>query len=175
MGFNDWINIESSPMALDNRLSEIDEEAKNVLAGEIQTRVRGRVDPGIDLKSARRAQKIRAQASGGQIIIDEEDQAAVLRGGSAPQRDISEARAGGMADLFTMSSGVPDMARAQDGSNQMVFRTIAAKDLFAKQEQDEQNRVVQNTVTDTIRSGIVDAFDEATKKIEQRYPEDKLR
>lgn len=175
MGFNDWIHVDSSPMALDQRSTEIDQEAKTTLANQIQSRVRGRVDPGIDLKSARRAQKIRVQAKDGSIVIDEEDQSAVLSGGTAPQRDISETRAGGIADLFSMSSGVPEVTRAPDGSNRMVFREIAAEQLFAQQGQDEQNRVVEETVTETVRMGIVGAFDDATKKVEQRYPEDKIK
>lgn len=175
MGFNDWIRFEPAPMALDQRVQEIDQEAKSILAEEIQTRVRGRVDPGIDLKSARRAQKIRVRAANGEIIIDEEDQDAVLRGGMAPQRDISETRAGGVADLFTMSSGVPESVRAPDGSNKLVFRSISAEQLFAQQGQDEQNRVVQETVTETVRMGIVDAVEKATSEAEKRYPEDKLK
>lgn len=175
MGFNDWINFEPAPMALDQRLEEIDTEAKTTLAAEIQNRVRGRVDPGIDLKSAQKAQKIRVREAGGSIVIDEEDQDAVLRGGLAPQRDISEARAGGMADLFTMSSGVPEASRAPDGSNRLVFRSVASEDLFAHQEQDEQNRVIEETVTETIRMGIVEAVEKATSEVERRYPEDKLK
>jgi hypothetical protein len=176
MGFNDWIKFDSAPMALDHRLSEIDEEAKTGLAAEIQTRVRGRIDPGIDLKSARRAQKVRVKAEGGNIVIDEMDQDAVLRQqGNQPQRDISEARAGGVADLFTMSSGVPEAVRAPDGSNRMVFRSVHAEQLFGQQEQDEQNRVVEQTVTETVRAGIVNAFEKATGEVERRYPEDKLK
>lgn len=174
MGFNDSIYIDPAPMALDQRSEEIDQEAKSSLANQIQSRVRGRVDPGIDLKSARRAQKIRVKENDGNIIIDEEDQSSVLNGGAAPQRDISETRAGGIADLFSMSSGVPEIARAPDGSNRMVFREIAAEQLFAQQGQDEQDRVVEETVTETVRMGIVSAFDDATKKVEQRYPEDKI-
>jgi hypothetical protein len=175
MGFNDWIRIDPAPMALDARLSEIDTEAKEKLASEIQTRIRGRVDPGIDLKSARRAQRVRAMEKGGSIVIDEHDQDAVLRGGMAPQRDISQARAGSVADLFTMGTGVPQVEEAPDGTRRMVFRTIDENQLFAAQEQKEQDRAVQETVTETLRMGIVDAVEEAAAAVERRYPEDKFK
>lgn len=172
MGFNDWIRITPAPMALDARLDEIDNEAKSSLARDIQTRLRGRIDPGIDLSSARRAQTVRVTAKGGSLVIDEQDQGSVLRGGM-PQRDISKVSASGIADLFTMSSGVPEVERDPDGSNRLVFRTISADRLFAEQEQGEQNRVVQETVTETLRMGIVDSYETAVSEVERRYPEDR--
>ena len=175
MGFNDWIRIDPAPMALDARLNDIDEEAKADLAAQIQTNLRGRIDPGIDLKSARRAQAVRATAKGGQIIIDEHDQDSVLRGGMEPQRDISQAQAGGAADLFTMSSGVPQIETRADGTRRMVFRTIAAKDVFAQQAKKEQDRTVENTVTETVRNGVVDAFQDAAKNLDRQHPEEKIK
>jgi hypothetical protein len=56
----------------------------------------------------------------------------------------------------------------------MVFRTIDASKMFGQQEQDEQDRVVEQTVTETVRAGIVDSYEEATHLVEQRYPEDKF-
>lgn len=175
MGFNDWIRIDPAPMALDARLNDIDEEAKADLAAQIQTRLRGRIDPGIDLKSARRAQSVRATAKGGQIIIDEHDQASVLRGGMEPQRDISQVKAGGAADLFQMSSGIPQIELGHDGARRMVFRTIAAEDVFAKQEQKEQERTVEQTVTETVRDELVNSFQDAAKNLERQHPEDKIK
>ena len=175
MGFNDWIQIEPAPMALDARLTEIDKEAKEKLASEIQARVRGRVDPGIDLKDARRAQRIRVVENGGSIVIDEHDQDAVLRGGMAPQQDISQASAGGVASLFTMGTGVPEVDRAPDGTRRLAFRTVNESELFAAQEQKEQDRSVQETVTETLRMGIVDAVEDAVATVERRYPEDKFK
>jgi len=158
-----------------SRLSEVDEDAKNRLAEMVQQRLRGKIDPGIDLKSAKRSQGVRVTAKGSRLVIDEKDQAAVLRGGMQPQRDISESRAGGMADLFTMSSGVPQAVRNPDGTTTLAFRSVAAEDLFNIQKQNEQNRMVEETVTETLRMGIVDAFEDAATEVDRRHPEDKLK
>lgn len=174
MGFGDLIYITPAPMAIDRRQAEVEELAKIELAGDIQTRLRGRIDPGIDLMSARRAQSVRVAARGGSIVIDENDQAAVLRGGARPQQPRVRPQAEGIEDLFTASSGVPAATRGPDGSTRLVFRTISAGALFGQQRQVEQDGMVEATVTEALHAGIVDAFENATSEVERRYPEDKI-
>jgi len=52
---------------------------------------------------------------------------------------------------------------------------VAAEDLFNIQKQNEQNRMVEETVTETLRMGIVDAFEDAATEVDRRHPEDKLK
>lgn len=174
MGFSDMIYIDPAPSALDRHAEEVEQRAKAKLAAGIQARLRANVNPGIDLSSARRAQSIRVAERGGSIVIDESDQAAVLSGGAPRRQSRVQPQAEGIESLFKPSSGVPVAKREPDGSTRLVFRTISAGQLFGQQRQFEQDRMVEATVTETLRMGLVDAFEAAGSEIESMYPEDEV-
>lgn len=172
MGFNDWIYVEPVPMAHEGREEEIDLLMKERLATDIQRNLRGRVDPGVDLKSALQAQSVRVRSSGGQIIIDEHDQAAVLTGG---QSNIPGAPASqGIESLFKLGTGIPTIETGAGGERRLAFRTVDAKKMFTEMAEAGRDTMVEGTVEESLRMNMVDAFEESFDTVRRRYPsEDK--
>jgi hypothetical protein len=162
MKFNDWINIAPVSMATDAHLEEVDQDMKGELASQIQDRVRNQIDPGIDLRSARRVHSVRSVAEGGRIVISERKDV------GAPQD--GEAKQGGIEDLFTISSGIPKVM-----GNQLVFNSIKESELFVHKTQEDQDLSVEHVVTETIRMGLVDAHTKAVQDVENRYPQEKVK
>jgi hypothetical protein len=155
VGFNDWIQFEPAQMAALDNEGEVEQVAMDTLAKELQMRLRTTIDPGINLRSAVRAQSIRVSAEGDRLVIDQEDQADILG-------DASEEKAGGDNDvtnveqLFEMGSGVPTIVNGR-----LTYRTVTAEALFGDQKKLDQERVVEQAAADVIRNRTVDAFDEA--------------
>jgi len=171
MDISSWITFEPGGAAIE-KSDEIDQIAQTKLAQDIQQRLRNQVDPGIDLKSARRAQAIRVQANGGQLVIDEEDQDKLFGGGVAQaEEDDAQPQAGNLDDLFRPGSGVPESVTQQDGSTQLVFRSIKAKDLFGSQVTARRSEMVERVVANVLQSEVVDAVEDAMGQVDRLYPE----
>ncbi len=169
-GFNDWIFFGPKDTAGVARLDEVDAEARTILAGNLQTRLRGRIDPGIDVAAALRAQAVRVTSEGDRMVIDSEDQGAVLAASSEMVAGELGDEAGSVEELFAPGSGVPSAAQGADGETKLTFRTISLAALFGEQKQQEQDRVVEQTTTDVLRNGVVDAYDQATATVNRRHP-----
>jgi hypothetical protein len=165
-GFNDWISFDPAPMSALERAQEVDDEAHAEIAKRAQTRLRARVDPGVRLQDAFKAQAIRVNAEGGRLVIDEDDQGDVLRDreGEQPEED-DDSLVNDVMQLFEPSSGVPKIVNGQ-----LTYRQISLRALFGEQKKDEQDRVVEGVLHDTIQSSVVDAYEQATNTIGQRYP-----
>jgi len=160
MDISSWITFD--PAGGDD--DDIDSVAQSRLASSLQATLRNQIDPGIDLKSARLAQSIRVQASGGQIVIDEDDQGKILTGGKQEEEDESEAPAGNLEDLFRPGSGVPEAINNPDGSTQLVFRSISAANVFGQQITQRRGEMVERITSETLRNGLVDAIEEASRE-----------
>jgi len=170
MDINNWITFEAGEKG-GGSTEEVEGLVQERLAKQIQSRLRNQVDPGIDLKSARRAQSIRAQANGGTIVIDEDDQGKVLTGGQEQDNSESEPPATNLDDLFRPGSGVPEAVSRPDGSTQLVFRSIKASDLFNEQIAGRKTEMVEMTISDVFRNRTTEAFDEAFGEAARRHPE----
>jgi len=161
MDITGWITFDPTGGGGD----DVDAIAQSRLARDLQSTLRNQIDPGIDLKSARLAQSIRAQATGGQIVIDEDDQAKLFSGGvDGDDGGDEEPPAGNLDDLFKPGSGVPEAVSRPDGSMRLVFRSISAADVFGQQAAQRRSDMVERVVTDTLRNGLVDAIEDATKE-----------
>jgi hypothetical protein len=169
MNITNWISFEPNEKGADKD-EEVDSIVHKRLAQNVQTRLRAQADPGIDLRSARRAQAIRARADGSDIVVDEDDQAKVIAGAQEPEED-TESQATNLDDLFKPGSGVPEAVSRPDGSTQLVFRSIKEAGLFRQTIRGNQNDAVERTISDTLRSGTVDAFEEAFDEMSRLYPE----
>jgi hypothetical protein len=174
MDIRNWITFEEKAKA-DERDEEIDSHAQTSLAKLIQQRLRAQIDPGIDLKAARRAQSIRATYEGGEITIDEDDQAKLLSGETEKEQDDSEQPASNLEDLFRPGSGVPESVTRPDGSTMLVFRSIKASDLFGQQIANSRSEMVEHAVTDVLRANAVDAVEEAMREVERLHPDTSKR
>ena len=171
MGFNDWFIFESVPMAAEARFDEVDALAKDELAEKIQSRLRTQVDPGLDIKAAGRAQRIRVRSEKGQIIIDENDQLAVLTGGmSGRKQEEQKQKRSTLLSLFEPSDGVPIPVVGPDGRREFAFRVVKEEQLF-KTASDARDQMAEEIVTETLQGGIVDAYERAIKTVNDRYPE----
>ena len=164
MGFNDWIQFDPAPMAALENEEEVSELAMGTLAKEVQQRLRSTLDPGINLQSAVRAQSVRVTAEGDQLVIDQEDQADVL--GGAPkeaEEEGSDLEVTNVEQLFEMGSGVPKVVNGK-----LTYRTVSTETLFGDQKRQEQERVVEQTTVDVLRTGLVDAYEDAIGTITRR-------
>ena len=170
MNISKWITFEVDARG-GEKSDEVESFAQSKLAKDVQTRLRNQADPGIDLKSARRAQAIRARAEGGQIIIDEEDQAEIIHGKKEQEESDSEPPASNLDDLFRPGSGVPEAVNQPDGTTKLVFRSIRAEDLFSQQIKGRRSEMVEQTVSNTLRTGTVEAIEEGFREMERLYPE----
>jgi hypothetical protein len=170
MDINNWITFVPAHGAAE-KAEEIESVAKQRLSKDLQSRLRNNIDPGIDLKSARRAQSIRVQASGGRLVIDEDDQAKLFSGGEPEKGSDSEPLAPNLEDLFKPGSGVPESVTQPDGSSKLVFRSILADDLFGQQIKNERTSMVEKTITDVLRTNTVDAIEDAMQEVDRLYPE----
>jgi hypothetical protein len=155
-----------------DRRDEVTENARQRLARDVQLRLRGRVDFGLEPRAAQRAQAIRVTSEGNRLVIDESDQAAVLGAAAGTLRESDPSAVANMDELFKQGSGVPRMSTGKDGKPRLVFRSIAARDLFEGQRQRETDSSVEQTVTDTLRTGIVDAYEGAFAEVERLHPGD---
>lgn len=167
-GFNDWIFFGPKDNAGVARLDEVDAEARKSLASNLQTRLRGRIDPGVDVASALRAQAVRVTSDGDRMVIDSEDQGAVLAASSEMVAGDTGDQAGSVEELFAPGSGIPSASQGSDGETKMTFRTISLAALFGEQKQMEQDRIVEQTTTDVLQNGVVDAYDEASATVNRR-------
>ena len=170
--FGDMIQIVPAEDVRIKYRDEVTELARERLARDVQQRLRGRVDFGVGVNAARRAQAIRVTAKGNRLVIDESDQGAVLGAAGDQVAETDPTLANNVDDLFEPSSGVPRMHTGADGKPRMVFRTITADQIFAGQEQKETDATVEQTVTETVRAGIVDAYDDALQQVARKHPEE---
>jgi hypothetical protein len=138
---------------------DVDELAQQKLAESLQFKLRTHVDPGIDLRAARRAQTIRTRAENGAIIIDEDDSIKLFSGGMSLQED-RKTQAVNVDDLFRPSSGIPEIQETQSGS-QMIFRSISLQTMFGQQFDSSQDEAVERLISNTLRNEAIPAIQEA--------------
>jgi hypothetical protein len=170
-GFNDWISFDPAPVAQVEHFDDVERSAKEDLAKQIQTRLRNTLDRGTSRQGARRAQSVQATVDGEDIVVNEKDQAEVL-GENPAELDRGE---GGeentsVDSLFSPGTGVPTIVKARDGSQQAAFRVIKEQDLFGG-SQTALDQTVEQTVTDIVQMGMLEAFEDATRTVESQHPE----
>ena len=165
MGFNDWIYLVLEPHPLTHRRDEAERAVGADLARVLETRLRGRVDQALDVRSAERAQAVRVRAEGNRLVIDEREDHGVVRA-RAPEARVNRTQ---LDDLYHTSLAAPEVI--DDG--RVAFRTIAEEDLFGSQAW--QDEIVDRTSQDVVMAELVDAFDRASKKVALEHPGDRLR
>lgn len=170
-GFNDWIFFDAKGTSPLEHAEEVNNHARQTLARDLQTRLRGRIDPGVGLEGALRAQAVRVSADGDRLVIDQEDQAGVLAASSGMVAGDNGEEASSVEQLFELSSGVPSATQDASGETKMVFRTITLDALLGSQRQNDQDLMVEQTTTEALRSGIVGAFEDASEEVARRHPE----
>lgn len=168
MDIRNWITFEDGRQ--DDQDEGIAAAAQESLAKLVQQRLRAQIDPGIDLRSARRAQSISATYADGQITIGEDDQAKVLDGQQGEDLVDAEPPAGNLEDLFRPGSGVPESITGQDGSSTLVFRSISAANLFNHQVAGNRAETIERAITDTLRSNLVESIENSMREAKRHNP-----
>lgn len=166
MGFNDFITFEPAPMSAFDKLEEVDTLAREKVAMRMQEGLRTTIDPGVDLKSAMRAQKIRVTSEGGRLVVNQEDQAEILGGGESDSDagDSDPNNVTSFDQLFEPSSGVPSVGA--DG--RLIYRTVSPAVLLGEQRAEAQQMMVDQTVSEILTNNLVDAYDDAFREIGER-------
>lgn len=166
-GFNDWIMVEPTSMSSEDRPAEVEELVRQKLATRIGPQLRTRIDPGVNIPGSDRAQKVRVRSEEGRIVIDEQDQAAVL-GGTAHASQ-KNAPSPGVEGLFQMSDGIPSFVEKGDGSVVPVYRTISPRELFNTKDSDRDD-VVEGVVGNTIQNNFVEVLEESIDEVNRQNP-----
>lgn len=168
MSFNldSWVNFNLRTSASFDRLEEVEKLTREKLATSIQRNIRTRVDPGIDRKSGVAAEAVKVKSDGNRFIIYAESHAEVL--GVMSKKDTTESQ--GVEDLFKTGSGVPDVQTRADGTTSLTFKKISLNNLFSEQKRSEQRHMNEQSVTETVRSGIVNAYEESFAEVDRRNP-----
>lgn len=166
-----WVNFNLKTGGAFERLDEVEKIARDKIAIGMERNLRTRVDPGISMKSANVAETIRVKTDDNRFVIYSESHAAVLAATSKQMGvGTSDNQATGIEDLFEQSSGVPTAKTRPDGSVGLVFKTISLDNLFREQRENERDQMVEHSVTESMRNGIVDAYDEAFNEVNRRHP-----
>ena len=172
-GFNDWIFFDPKSSAGVERLEEVDVRARAIVAQDVESRLRGRIDPGVTGASALRAQAVRVRSEGDRLVIDADDQDSVLAASTTMVGDAQDDEAGSVEELFAPGSGVPTTVVGPQGETRMVFRTISIASLIGDQKQGEQDRLVEQTMTDVLRNGLADAYEQASVEVSRQHGGDR--
>jgi hypothetical protein len=165
MGFNDFISFEPAPMSAFDRLEEVDSLAREKIALRLQEGLRTTIDPGVDLKSAMRAQKIRVTSEEGRLVVHQEDQAAIIGGGDGDHGSDSDPNTvTNFDELFEPSSGVPSIG--PDG--RLIYRTVSPAVMLGEQRAEADQMMADQTVNEILSNNLVDAYDDAFREIGER-------
>jgi hypothetical protein len=158
---NQYINVDQGGSAVAGRPDEVDDKLRAELAKRIQQRVKNRMDPGIDVRDAKRFSAIRAKEEAGRIILTDKDET------NPYSEDDGE---GGVEDLFTMGSGIPKVVNGK-----LEFRTMSPTNIFVRRSQETQDQQVRDIVSNTVQTGIVDDYSKAVQDVENMYPHEKTK
>jgi len=169
MKVGDIVSVEPAPVPGIKRIDEVERSVRESLAKEVQRRLRGQVDFGLELNDAQRAQAIRVRARGNRLVIDEASSARVMRD---QQQGTDPTASDNINQLFEPSRGIPRMDVSRDGRPRLVFRSVQASRMFEEQNKKIRDDRVASTVTDAVREGIVDAYETALSDVNRRHPED---
>ena len=170
---NNWIGVNLRTSAAFDKTDEVQGLIDKDLAQQIERNVRTRVDPGINKKAATVAEAVKVKSEDGRFVIYAESQGDVLRASSKQvSKPKSSIDAGSVEDLFSQSSGVPESEDGPDGTK-LVFKRISVEKLLGEQSNNAQRHMTEQAVTETVRNGIVGAYDKAFAEIDRRHPTNK--
>lgn len=171
--FDSWVNFNLRSSTVFSRNDEVEEFARGRLAEQVERNIRTQIDPGIDRKSGVAAGQVKVRAEDDRLVIYSDNPADVLRSSSKQVKGgANPNEASGVEELFKQSSGVPSVHTRPDGSTGLSFKQISVDNLFQEQRAQQQNERIEQSVTETVRSGIVGAYEDAWAEIARRHPED---
>lgn len=159
MSWQDWIYVVPEPHPLTHRSDEVEREVMTSLAETLETRLRGRIDHGLDLRSGARAEAVRVVAEGNRLVIDDGDDRGVAADGGKPTLEA----------LFATSGSAP--VALEDG--RVAFRVLDEDQLFGAEPANDE--LVDHVAEEVVREQLVDAVERASQKVALEHPGDRDR
>jgi hypothetical protein len=160
MSWQSWIYVVPEPHPLTHRSEQVEGDVMSTLAQALETRLRGRIDRGIDLRTGARAQAIRVAADGNRMVIDEGADHGVAG---------ARGRSSTIEDLFHTSMAAPLVL--EDG--RVALRAIDEDHLFGAQASNDE--LVDHVAEEVVRERLVDAVEQAVRKVALEHPGDRSR
>ena len=142
-----FFDVVERPSPWTENSEEIISYALDNIAKDVQSRVRSRLDVGIDYSSAMRASGIVTRHESGQLIIKHE-------ASSGAEDTVVE-------DLFSTSMDPPTMS-----AGKLLFRTIHEKELQRKNQD-----VIQRSVEDAMGLKFVQHLEDGIRIVKAKHPE----
>lgn len=159
MPWQDWIYVVPELHPLTHRGEEVERQVLEELGLTLETRLRGRIDHGVDLRSGTRAQAVRVAAEGNRLVIDEGDDHGIVAGGDQPT----------LESLFSTSKAAP--TALEDG--RVAFRVLDEAELFGAENANDE--LVDRVAEEVVREQLVDAVERAARKVALEHPGDRNR
>lgn len=143
-----FIDIQAKPSAVDESLREVLDHAYKQVANDVRSKVKARLDTGVDLNAAIKAASTKVEYEAGRIII---------RSGEESE----EGEETKISDLFQTNMEPPTEDRGK-----LIFRQIQEKELARKNEE---------TVRDAVKESMIlrfsEHFSDGVKRVESVRPE----
>lgn len=146
--FGPFFTVTPKPNVFDNFGDEVMGYALDNIARDLKTRLRSRLDTGVDLNAALRASRLKVQHEAGRITINTGD-----TGDEGEETTVQ--------DLFQ-----PTMEAPTVDSNKLVFRQIRAQELERKNVE-----VVREGMKEVMNLHFVDHVAEGVKRVSSKHPE----
>jgi hypothetical protein len=159
MSWQSWIYVAPESHPLTERSEQVEADVAGRLASALETRLRGRIDQGVQ-HGAARAQAVRVATDGNRLVIDESDDHGVGGAKGAPST---------IEDLFHTSTAAP--VALEDG--RVAMRSIDEAHLFGGQ--DANDELVDRVAQEVLREELVDAVEDAVRKVALAHPGDRSR
>jgi len=170
--FNNWINVSVASSPSISEYKDVERLVDEKLATALERDLRLSFDPGIDRSAAAAAEGLRVKAEDGGFVIHAKSSNDVLRATSKQMSagGRSAVAAGGVDDLFSQSSGVPEAQNNPDGTTKLVYKTISTADLFREQKVAYRNFAAKQTIIESFRMNLGNAYNEAMDEVDRKNP-----
>ena len=172
----DAFNFSLKGDAAYTRQEEVAERIREKLAKDVERELKTQADPGIE--GARR-ETIKVESTETGLVIKSDNPMAVLeevsRQATKPE---TPSRASSINDLFTQSSGVPEVTEDRGGRRIAAFRSIRARDVYDVDERSnlsKESREFQRdqTIKRAVETNLPSRVEEAYKEVSDLHKGEK--
>jgi len=167
--FNNWFRFDLRKSTAFDNYEDVLQRVNDKIGKNIERDLNTQADPGLN-RAPGAAVKVKTE--GNRFVITSDNASEILGATSKmAQHDKSEGvDAVSVESLFEASTGVPEIRSRSDGRSDLVFRRIELENIFREQSEKASVESMKNTVTNTVRNRLGDAFEEALKEVEDENP-----
>lgn len=143
-----FIDITPKSSVIDDSLREVLDYAYKQIANDIRSKVKARIDTGVDLNAAIKASNTKVEYEAGRIVISSGEES-------------EEGEETKISDLFQTNMEPPTADRSK-----LIFRQIQAKEVERKNE-----NLVRDAVKESMLLRFSDHFSEGVDRVQSVRPE----